>query len=501
MELIFMKKCLTYFLLLCLTFSSFAACGANGGNSMDNTRVSGSDHESETSSLQENNAHTHTWKESKHIAPACSTTGEDTYICECGEEKTEIIPMLGHTLENGACIICQKRVSNGLEYKLSKDKTYYEIVGIGNCQDSDVIIPAVYDNLPVKVVGSKAFEDCEIITSVTMDNGIEQIDPYAFHDCENLIHIQFPESLSSIAYSVVNNCDSLVEIKIPKNVKSIGSYTFDNCDKLEKITVDEGNEKYVSIDGVLYWIKYDYEWVDGAYQGIPSDYLGLQLYPSAKQEEVFELPVRATSIAEFGFGGAVNLKQIKLHENLTHIGEDAFISCISLEEIDIPDQVKRIDGNDFHGCKNLRVVKFGQSVELTEDTWHDFNGCVSLERFEVDENNAFYSTIDGNLYSKDGTVLFRYCSGKKETNFKIPDGVVAIEESAFLSSNNLEKIEIPKGVQKIEHYAFAYCDNLNVISYLGTIEEWNSIEISYDLGGYNRNPVDEIICENGKVAL
>ena len=38
------------------------------------------------------------------------------------------------------------RKSEGLEFKLSDDKTYYTVIGIGTCEDSDIIIPKKYKN-------------------------------------------------------------------------------------------------------------------------------------------------------------------------------------------------------------------------------------------------------------------------------------------------------------------------------------------------------------------
>ncbi len=444
--------------------------------------------------------HTHTWTLSQTTDASCNANGEKLFTCPCGESKSESILMVGHSMENGMCTVCKRTESVGLKYSLSKDQTYYVVTGLGSCTDTDLIIPSSYNNLPIKIIGSRSFEDCEQIVSMTISEGITEINSYAFHDCPNLVFAKLPETLKIIYELAFNNCDSLVSITIPQKT-SLGSYVFGNCNGLESIFVSENNTSYISLDGVMYTIGYNYDWVDGAIQKTPTGYITLKQYPSGRKNEIFELPNNATGISESAFQSAISLKHIKLHDNLTYIGDNAFVSCTSLEEISIPDKVERIDGNDFYGCGNLKVVRFGKNVTLNEESWFDFNGCYLLERFEVDEENAFFTVIDGNLYNKDGSVLLRYCSGKTETVFQIPNTVTRIGDSAFMSADHLETIEIGAAVVQIDAYAFAYCENLNCIKYSGTTSQWNAIQLGNDLGGYKSNPVDEIICSDGNVKL
>ncbi len=444
----------------------------------------------------DDSGHVHTWKQSATTEATCNTNGEHAFVCECGARKSEVILMYGHSMENGICTVCKKTESVGLEYSLSKDKTYYIITGLGSCIDTDLIIPSSYNNLPVKIIGNRSFEDCEQIVSITISEGITEIYPYAFCSCPNLIFTKLPETLEIIYELGFNNCDSLISITIPQKT-GLRSYVFGNCDGLESIYVSENHKSYISINGVLYTVDYSYNWVDGVIQSTPTGYITLKQYPSGRKNEVFELPNNATSISESAFQSAINLKYIKLHDNLTHVGNNAFVGCISLEEISIPDKVERIDGSDFHGCSNLKVVRLGKNISLNEESWFDFNGCYSLERFEVDENNMFFTAIDGNLYNKDGSILLRYCSGKKATSFQIPNTVTQIGEDAFMGADYLETIKLGAEIIKIGHYAFAYCENLNCIMFCGTISQWNAIELGGSLGATG----NEIICTDGNIKL
>lgn len=44
----------------------------------------------------------------------------------------------------------------------------YKVIGIGTCEDKDVVIPSVYKNKPVKGIGEFAFSDCSGINSITI---------------------------------------------------------------------------------------------------------------------------------------------------------------------------------------------------------------------------------------------------------------------------------------------------------------------------------------------
>ena len=52
----------------------------------------------------------------------------------------------------------ERMPSEGLEYTLSNDGTYYSVTGIGTCTDTVIVIPNIYENLPVERIGESAFQ-------------------------------------------------------------------------------------------------------------------------------------------------------------------------------------------------------------------------------------------------------------------------------------------------------------------------------------------------------
>lgn len=76
----------------------------------------------------------------------------------------------------------------------------------------------------------------------------------------------------------------------------------------------------------------------------------------------------------------------------------------------------------------------------------------NLEAIYVDENNPYYKSIDGVLYSKDGTKLISYPM-KKGANAVVENGTKLINSNAF-AFVSLNHIQIPEGLVCIEDFAF-----------------------------------------------
>ena len=141
-----------------------------------------------------------------------------------------------HNYEYGICTICQEvKSSEGLLFELNYDKKSYNIVGIGTCTDTDIIIPSIYNNLPVTTIGSYAFEDCDSLTSITIPSSVTSIGYAAFVDCESLTSITIPSSVACILSSTFDGCYRLTNITIPRSVTSIGESAFYSCDSLNTV--------------------------------------------------------------------------------------------------------------------------------------------------------------------------------------------------------------------------------------------------------------------------
>ena len=124
---------------------------------------------------------------------------------------------------------------------------------------------------------------------------------------------------------------------------------------------------------------------------------------------------------------------------VTSIAFEAFENCDSLTSIDIPDSVTNISGYAFCGCTNLVKI-------------------------EVSANNSMYKSINGNLYTKDGTMLIQYAIGKEDISFEVPDGVKTIAGSAFEYCSSLTSVTIGNSVTFIGGSAFRRCTGLTSVT-------------------------------------
>ena len=70
--------------------------------------------------------------------------------------------------------------SEGLEYGINNDGQSYEVTGIGECEDTALVIPQTYNGLPVTSIGACAFENCTGLISVTIPDSVTSIGRYAF---------------------------------------------------------------------------------------------------------------------------------------------------------------------------------------------------------------------------------------------------------------------------------------------------------------------------------
>lgn len=143
---------------------------------------------------------------------------------------------------------------------------------------------------------------------------------------------------------------------------------------------------------------------------------------------------------------------------------DAFIDCPLIKTIYIPETTK-----------SVRLFAF-------EDTLRKLKAII------VDENNPYYSSIDGVLYNKDQTVLL-ICPAGKCGDFVIPCTVKMVEGGAFQYCDNLKSIHIPASVEKIwfDDYDFYSFNGVFVVDPNNPYYDFDDNILYTNGSGYSKN--------------
>ena len=147
---------------------------------------------------------------------------------------------------------------------------------------------------------------------------------------------------------------------------------------------------------------------------------------------------------------------------VTVIGNSAFMNCVNILSVTISEGITSIEKYAFMSCAGMSSITIPASVTSIKP--FTFPICYNLTNIIVDDNNTNYVSIDGNLYSKDGTKLVQYAVGKNDESFIIREGVSCIGNGAFYGAKNLIEVTIPNGVTVIEDFAFQACSNISSIT-------------------------------------
>ncbi len=162
-----------------------------------------------------------------------------------------------------------------------------------------------------------------------------------------------------------------------------------------------------------------------------------------------------TSIGDYAFMGC-SLTSISIPDSVTSIGKDAF-AFLKMSSLTIPDTVTTISDYAFE-YTYLKTVTIGSGVTSIGKSAFIF--CSKLTSFTVSADNAYYTSQDGVLFTKDMSTLVQYPLGNKRTTYSIPSGVVTIGDESFHEARNLKKINIANTVTTIGEFAFDCCDGL-----------------------------------------
>ncbi len=222
-------------------------------------------------------------------------------------------------------------------------------------------------------------------------------------------------TVTAIADYAFSGCSKITDITIPNTVSCIGIAPFYMCYRLEEIILEQGNNSYSVIDGVLF-----------------NKSCSTLISCPATKSGVYTIPDSVTSVEKYAFYACSALSEIVITNNVKEIKSNAFASCSSLNKIIIPDNVINIGDYAFDYCTNLSDITISNNITRIEE--YAFYKCAITE-------------ID------------------------IPDSVVYIGGQAFGQCSKLTSITIPTDIEQIENSTFYNCQSLKSVIFSGNIPD------------------------------
>lgn len=269
----------------------------------------------------------------------------------------------------------------------------------------------------------------EVITSVSISEGITSICRFGLADLSSLTSIELPDSIVSVGSLAFMSDNSLASVTCGKGLKQIDDAAFYNLKSLKDVVLNEGLTE-----------------------------LGANAFNECPIEQIV-LPESLTIIEEGAFQCS-NLSKIRIPKNVGQIKHLAF-DCTPLLEIQVD------EGNQhFLAENNILYEKREDGTPKRVLTYAYASPASSVELLpetEIIDDHAFYmaknirSVTLSPALSVIGSGSFGYC-GLEE--LLIPSNVTVIADMAFCECPNLRKIDIPDNVETLEELAFSGCQSL-----------------------------------------
>ncbi len=221
----------------------------------------------------------------------------------------------------------------------------------------------------VKTIESYAFNECRVLSTVTIEEGVEIIEGCGFANCgivnltlptslreigdeafiRNYVkNVVIPEGVEKLGEGVFWACGYLQSISFPSTIKEIGASVVAHAKELKTITLGEDNKYFKVDDNILF----------------SYDMTRLIAFPGNHPNFSYEIP-----------------------NTVTKIDKEAFSSLKRLDDLTIPKSVTTIGAYCFRESTRLKSVKYLGTVL-------DWAQITKTEKYYQLNDDGTYSQID-----------------------------------------------------------------------------------------------------------
>lgn len=355
----------------------------------------------------------------------------------------------------GAAALRADYAADGFTYTVTDGKA--TVTGFSDASKMYLTVPPVLGGYPVTAVGAEAFASDNMINSLALPDGLEEIAPRAFYDCRSLRTVTFKGSVGVIGESAFGEC-ALTSLILPEGLTVIGASAFYGCSNLSTLTLPDtltaiGDEAFYECNGL---------WSVTLPESLRT--VGARAFYGCGGLTSVTFPQGLESIGRDAFSHT-GLQKVELYSGT--VGPSAFAWCEFLTEIRIYAGVTEVDRSAFVQSY-LRV----RTLELHSGLWENGSEAAfadmfpsTLIAFAVPEGMKT-SSLTTVVVPENETALpdraFEGCTVL--TSLTLPAGLESVGTGAFYLCTAVSSVDFPSGLKRIGEQAFASCRTLRAVT-------------------------------------
>ena len=276
-----------------------------------------------------------------------------------------------------------------------------------------------------------------LITSVTMDNGIYNLCEYAFFGCGNLTGVDLSNTLDRLHSSSLRCCPGLTQLELPDSITVISSLSL--------------------------------SWDTGLTQ--------------------LRLPKNLAVLGHSSLYGCTGIAEIEVPKGLSLVRHEAFHTFTSLTDVYFTGTEAQWNGIEFeYGNGDVQNANIHFSSYLAPDEPDEPEVIESGSCGEYGGANVQWELYSNGLlrvFGEGNMGTYVPLSDYRALTLVVEEGVTGLCNDAFAWCYGLTEAHIPQSVVSIGEEVFGNCYDFEIINYAGDEAAWDAIAFAEDWFSYS----------------